>query len=93
MEELLNQNAYAEDIVAKIKSKGALAISIANRWMMGWPERVCVLLKSGSYVEVLDSQVSQEREILAHEGDLLHLSRREILKMYEIRESPPSLPG
>lgn len=89
MEELTNRKAYAPDMAAKIEEWGATSVSIANRWMMGWPARVVELMKAGTYLGLLEAQVDQEKEILANEADLRHLSRHEILQMYEIRESPP----
>lgn len=89
MEELLNPDVYSSDIALKIKTMGPMAISIANRWMMGWPDRVDALLKIGSYIAFLESQLDQEKHILANEANFRHLSRHEVLNIYEIRESPP----
>lgn len=66
-----------------------MAVSVAHRWMMGWPDRVTALLKSEAYLEHLAHQVDQEKTILANEAGLRHLTRREVLQMYELRESPP----
>ena len=63
--------------------------TVANRWLMGWPARVTALLKADTYLACLETQVEQEKTVLANETDLRHLSRREILQLYEIRESPP----
>ncbi len=90
MEELSNRKTYLPEVAAKIESMGAIAISIANRWEMGWPARVKALLVDGSYLGFLETQVAQEKEVLANEANLRHLSRREILQMYEIKESPPT---
>lgn len=57
---------------------------------MGWPKRVKALLRSGIYISSLESQVSQEREILVNAANLRHLARHEILQMYEIQEAPPA---
>lgn len=89
IEELINRNAYTLEIAVKIEAMGAMAVSIANRWMLGWPARVTALLKATTYLACLESQVNQEKEILANEANLRHLARREILEMYEIKESPP----
>lgn len=91
MENLLEATLYSPDIVTRIESTGATGISIANRWMLGWPERVRALLTAGVYMEHLESQLDQEKEVLANEANLRHLSPREILALYEIRQSPPSL--
>lgn len=89
MEKLISRNVYRSDVATQIEEMGATAVSIANRWIMGWPERVNALLRIDTYHGCLKSQVDQEKEILANEANLRHLSRREILEMYEIRESPP----
>lgn len=91
MENLINSKGYSGDVAAGIEAKGPMAISIANRWMTGWPDRVNALLKADVYLDCLESQLDQEKTLLANEANLRHLSRREILQMYEIRESPPTL--
>lgn len=91
MENIYSSTLYTLEIVTKIETMGATAISFANRWMIGWPERVSALLKAGAYVRCLESQLEQEKEILANEANLRHLARREILELYEIREAPPAL--
>lgn len=91
MEELTSRKIYAPDVATKIELMGAMAVSIANRWMMGWPDRVKALLTAGTYLDSLKLQTDQESEILVSEANLRHLARREILQMYEIRESPPTL--
>lgn len=57
--------------------------------MLGWPELVLALLKAGTYLEALEAQTDQEKDVLAEAGHLNHLARHEILRMYEIREAPP----
>lgn len=91
MENLVNQKAYLPEVTTQIESMGAMAVSIANRWMLGWPERVVALLKADAYLGCLASQLEQEKDILAKEASLRHLARHEILQMYEIKESPPIL--
>jgi hypothetical protein len=90
MEELTSRKAYAPDVATTIEAMGAMTVSIANRWMLGWPDRVKALLTAGTYLDCLKSQADQEAEILANEANLRHLSRREVLQMYEIQESPPA---
>lgn len=90
IETLINRNTYTFEIAVKIEAMGAIAVSIANRWMLGWPARVTALLKATTYLECLESQANQEKDILlANEANMRHLSRREILQIYEIKESPP----
>ena len=92
MEELLNPNAYSPGTAGKVHAMGVMAVSIANRWMLGWPDRVNALLKADAYVGCLESQLNQEKDILANEAMLRHLSHCEILELYEIKESPPPIP-
>jgi hypothetical protein len=89
MEEVINRSFYRPDVVTEIEAMGAMVVSIANRWMLGWPDRVKALLIGGTYLEYLKSQAEQEGTMLVNEANLRHLSRREILEMYEIREAPP----
>ena len=89
MENLENPNAYPAETVTHIETMGSLAVSIANRWMMGWPDRVDALLESNCYLNCLDTQVMEEKTILANEANLRHLSRHEIMQIYEIKAFPP----
>ena len=88
-EALTSRNAYSPEVATRIETMGTVAVSVANRWILGWPARVTALLKVGTYLACLDTQVDQEKEILVNEANLRHLSHREILQLYEIRESPP----
>jgi len=88
-EALTGRNAYAPQVAARIEAMGSVAVSVANRWQMGWPARVSTLLKSDTYLACLETQVEQEKTVLANAAHLRHLSPREILQLYEIRESPP----
>ena len=88
MENLACRNTYPSTVAERIKALGATAISIANRWMMGWPERVNALLQAGCYLDHLEMRINQEKDILANEANLCHLAPREILAFYEIQEAP-----
>ena len=90
MQELTSRKAYPGAMAAQIEARGAMAVSIANRWVMGWPQRVKALVQSGVYLECLVAQVDQETDIVAKTADLRHLARHEIMHLYEIRESPPA---
>ncbi len=89
MQELAMQKKYTADLVLQIEAMGALAVAVANRWIMGWPDRVARLLAAGTYVDCLASQVEQEKRVLANEANMRHLARHEILQIYEISEAPP----
>lgn len=90
MEALSNREIYGPELALKIEVMGSIAVSIANRWQMGWPERVQALLNWRIYQVNLDAQMNKEKDILAEAGHLQHLSNREILQMHEIKESPPT---
>ncbi len=90
MQELVSRKAYPGAMAAQIEARGSLAVSIANRWILGWAKRVKALVKSGAYLDCLESQTAQETDILANAADLNHLARHEIMQLYEIRESPPA---
>ncbi|MGZ8238725.1 MAG: hypothetical protein ACXWTY_12735 [Methylobacter sp.] len=79
---------YPKEIQNYLKSATPMAIEIANRWVLGWPEAVTALIDSGEYLEALENQEQQEREILAGEGTS-HLARHEILQEYGLSLSPP----
>ncbi|BBN89712.1 hypothetical protein [Azospira sp. I09] len=89
MEALHNPSAYPADVALRIETMGDTAISIANRWLLGWPDRVKGLLKTGAYLAALEAQVDQEKAVLAEEANLRHLAPREIREMFELREEPP----
>jgi hypothetical protein len=88
MQELAVKETYSWDMASTIETMGAVAVSIANRWVMGWPRQVAEMVKSGTYLEHLAAQAEQERAVLANEASMRHLSRHEILQIYEIREAP-----
>ena len=93
-EEIYNQAAYPLDLPLKIEQMGSIAVSVANAWMLGWPEIVKPYfqnLQAQAYLSLLETRVDWEKDILSNEANLRHLSRREILQLYEVKESPPKL--
>ena len=68
---------------------GALAVTVANRWIRGWPDHVVRLLAAGTYVECLASQVELEKRLFANDLNMRHLAHHEVLPRYEISEAPP----
>ncbi|MGZ8915944.1 MAG: hypothetical protein ACXW1Z_22925 [Methylobacter sp.] len=80
---------YPEDLQKKLKLATPLAIEIANRWVLGWPEAVTALIASEEYWEALENQEQQEREVLTQPGNS-HLARHEILQEYGLSLSPPA---
>lgn len=90
MEPLCNREVYGPGLAMWIEGMGTIAVSIANRWQMGWPQRVQALLSAGIYQVNLDAQMNREKDVMAEAMDLQHLSYREILQLHEIQESPPT---
>ncbi len=90
MLELTKRRIYGATLAQKIEAMGSMAVAIANRWQMGWPDRVDALLKVQTYLDALETQLSKEMDVLVNEAGLRHLARHEILQMYEISEAPPA---
>lgn len=83
---------YPAPVRIAIESLGALAVEIANRWLLGWPDRVKGLLASGEYLEALTTQHDTEASVLADAANLRHLARHEIAELYGLSVAPPA-PG
>jgi hypothetical protein len=86
---LTSREAYDPLVARKIELLGTIAISIANRWQLGWPERVQALLKSNQYLTCLEAQMNLEKDIIAEASDLRHLAHHELLALHEVQEAPP----
>ncbi|GEM_PF-3571752 len=67
---------------------GAAAVTIANRWLLGWPDRVMALLVTNQYLVKLAEQTELEKNVLA-EANVPHLTNQEILKLHNVKEFPP----
>ncbi len=89
MENLQNREIYGPHLAIDIEKLGSIGTDIANRWLLGWPNAVKNLLDIGTYLDILTAQVDHEKTVLSNESGLRHLSPREILSVYEIREAPP----
>jgi len=87
MEALYNRELYGEATALKIEIMGSTTITIANRWALGWPERVTSLLVSGSYLQKLSEQAELEKDVLA-EAYMPHLAPAEVLKLHGIQAAP-----
>lgn len=93
MESLQNHDVYGPELARRIEAQGRYTISVANRWMLGWPQRVQALVTAQLYWACLMAQVSDEKDILADEPNLRHLSEREILQLRGLQASPPVMDG
>ncbi|CAN7781300.1 hypothetical protein LJR296_008024 [Cupriavidus necator] len=91
MEALYKRELYGETTALKIEVMGSTAVSIANRWAMGWPDRVVSLLVANQYLGKLTEQTNLEKDVLANETDNTHLSPNEILTMHGVQQEPPEV--
>ena len=90
--EIYRPQDYPKPVLAKLKAMAApLAITIANRWMRGWPKVVKLHLKSGEYLGFLKAQEEAERRALA-DPTTHHLAHHEIAELYDLSPKPP-MPG
>lgn len=89
MEPLYMRELYGTPTAVQIEVMGSIAIGIANRWALGWPDRVVAMLTSGTYMQVLREQSEMEKDVLANEY-ALHLARAEILQMHGVAHAPPA---
>ena len=89
MEELINRDIYGPQGALQIEEMGSIAVSIANRWQLGWPERVKALIEARIYLVNLDAQIERELDALADAANLQHLTHSEILQVYGVSQDPP----
>lgn len=90
MQGLIDRNVYTPEMASKIESMGTYAITVANRWLLGWPTLVAKHIKLQTYVEALQNQVELETDILAEATDMKHLAHHEILELHQIAAAPPA---
>ena len=83
---------YPPMVLAQLKRQPPLSITIANRWMRGWPKVVKEHLADGMYMSHLLHQEELERQALSHPGNS-HLAQHEITELYGLRAGPPPLPA
>ena len=89
MQTLYNPSQYPKEIQAKLNLMPPLAIEIANRWALGWPQTVKGLIEANQYLDALTTQEQQEREVLSQPGNS-HLARHEIVQEYGLNLAPPA---
>ena len=84
---------YPANILTALEKASNSEISIANRWMLGWPERVDRMIASGTYLEMLKNQASLETEawVVAVENGQEHLAPWEINQQAGLDPEPPAL--
>ena len=89
MQTLYKPTQYPTPVLDQLKRMPPLAIEIANRWALGWPQDVQALIASNQYLEALKLQEQQEREALSSPG-MNHLARHEIVQEMGLSLSPPA---
>ena len=89
--QLHNEEIYEPDLADRIRIQGCYTVAVANRWMLGWPSRVRAMLEGKVYFAWLLGQVKTEKDILADESNLRHLSELEILELHHVCLEPPAM--
>ncbi|MDR0563631.1 MAG: hypothetical protein LBG78_01670 [Azoarcus sp.] len=87
--EVVSPQTYPPEIMKRIKGGSNLLISIANRWMLGWPERVKTLLDKDEFWEALKSQEEKELDVLVEGGYGNPLAAWEINQLAGLDPAPP----
>lgn len=91
LEDLYKREMYGPKLAEKIEIEGSITVSIANRWALGWPERVEDLLRDKKrYLVNLQSQTDRELDVLVEAVNLGHLSYSEIMQIHNVKEFPPT---
>lgn len=91
MQAIYKPTQYPKEVLAKLRLMPQLAVEIANRWALGWPETVAELVQAGIYLEVLTNQEQQEREALTTQPGMNHLARHEIVQEMGLSLAPPAM--
>lgn len=91
IEALYNRSVYGPELAGRIEESGSYTISVANRWLLSWPDRVQTLLDSGEYLDCLRSQAEHEKGVLVSEPNMPHLARHDILQMHGVNPAPPAM--
>lgn len=87
---MVNEEMYGETLALMIRQHGRVAWEIADRWMLGWPDRVQALLTSGTLLECMIDQVDKEVDVLIDVPENeKHLAAHERLKLAGIPPYPP----
>ncbi|MDR2925492.1 MAG: hypothetical protein LBU76_06040 [Azoarcus sp.] len=89
--EIVSPEAYPPEILTKLEKGRNYWISLANRWMLGWPERVKTLLSQGAYWEALVQQTERELDALSESTPYQesNFSQWEIVQQAGLDLAPP----
>lgn len=78
---------YPKAIGLKITAMGDTAMTIAERWMNNWPERVEALIKANQFLRVFREAVDAETKALAEMP--VTMERTAVFELWGIRPDPP----
>lgn len=87
MQNLYKPQAYPIELYSLI-TQTRTGIELANRWMLGWPERVRALIEAQEYQAAFEMQLEQEIEAEANSAQYSHLSSWEKREVFGLKESP-----
>jgi hypothetical protein len=90
LEELYKREIYGPEGALQIEDLGRIAVSIANRWQLGWPKRVKALMDARIYMVNLDAQMELELDVVVDAVGLGHLTHHELMQLYGVDEAPPT---
>jgi len=87
MQNLYKPQAYPIELQSLI-TQSRMGVELANRWMLGWPERVKGLIEAQEYQAAFEMQLEQEIEAEANSAQYSHLSSWEKREILGLSESP-----
>jgi len=87
MQTLYQAQNYPDEL-RNLVVQSRIGIELANRWMLGWPDRVKVLIEAQEYHAAFEIQLKQEIEAEANAAQYGHLSSWEKREVLGMRESP-----
>ncbi|MDP1541487.1 MAG: hypothetical protein Q8K59_13305 [Nitrosomonas sp.] len=87
MQTLYQAQNYPDEL-RNLVVQSRIGIELANRWMLGWPDRVKVLIEAQEYHAAFEIQLEQEIEAEANAAQYGHLSSWEKREVLGMRESP-----
>ncbi len=88
MQDLYKLKEYPEDLRSLI-TQSRMGVELANRWMLGWPEKVQALIEAQEYQAAFEMQLEQEIEAEANAAQYSHLSSWEKREVLGLSASPP----
>lgn len=88
MQNLYKPQAYPIEL-QRLITQSRMGVELANRWMLGWPEKVQALIEAQEYQAAFEMQLGQETEAEANAAQYNHLSSWEKQELAGLSASPP----